>query len=139
MIIQPRQFVQFVDGRAGDHAPVAFLPGGLGAYLNTLRTEVILRRDYAIKVLNHLKIYEIFGEIQNTIDRGFCVQMDPVRLGFLYVRDAVRPEIYFLLIKTARQGEELWLVTFHRIQPAQFDVRLRGGRLLREHDGEFSG
>ena len=137
MIIHPRHFVRFIDGRAGNHVVIAFLPGHLGGYLRTLQTDVTLRRDYALKLVKHKIDYHTFGEIQNTIDSGYCLRVDESRMAFLYVKDPLKPEVYFLLLKTDRTRSELWLVTFHRIRKAQFDRRLKAGMLIREHLDEF--
>jgi len=140
VIIQPRHFVRFIDGRAGDKVVIAFLPGYLGGHLKTLQTDISLRRDYALKLIRHGVNYQGFDEIQNTIEKGYCLQNDPLHLYFLYVREMSQPEIYFLLIKTDKMRQELWLVTFHRIRQKQFDKRLLKRFLLREHgEDEFMG
>jgi hypothetical protein len=140
MIIQPRHFVRFIDGRAGDQISIAFLPGELGARIYTLQTNVSLRLDYAKKLVRHRIRYEGFSEIQNTIDNGMCMIADEYRLKFLYVKDQVRPEIYFLLIKTDSTRSELWLVTFHRVKKKQFTSRLDPSSIIRPHaEREFMG
>lgn len=140
MIIQPRHFVRFIDGRAGRQIAIAFLPGSLGAYIHTTETSVALRLDYALKLIRHDINYDRFGAIQNTIDNGICMVEDQYRLRFLYVRDNVRPEIYFLLLKTDKARGELWLVTFHRIQKKQFTDRLNPSKIIREHaEKDFMG
>jgi hypothetical protein len=105
MIIQPRHFVRFIDGRAGNQINIAFLPGELGARINTLQTSVSLRLDYARKIMGHRIKYEGFVQIQDTIDNGICMIEDEYRLTFLYVKDNVRPEIHFLLLKTLESAE----------------------------------
>jgi hypothetical protein len=140
MIIQPRHFVRFIDGRAGAQIAIAFLPGALGAHLHTLQTSVSLRLDYAKKLLRHGMMYDGFGFIQNTIDNGHCLIKDRNHLRFLYVRDNVRPEIYFLVLKTDRSKQEIWLVTFHKLRKKQFTNRLDPSRIIRAHiDSEFMG
>lgn len=99
MIITPRYFVRFLDGRA-----------------------------------------EQFDHIQDAIDNGMCFVEEPFRVKFLYVRDDVRPEIYFLLIKANRARTELWLVTFHRITKKQFDSRLAAPGQIQVHtEKDFMG
>jgi hypothetical protein len=140
MIIRPRHFVRFLDGRAGPRVTIAFLPGSLGTSIGTLQTSVSLEINYARKLLRHGLTYEDFDQIQDTIDNGLCVREDANRLSFLYIKDNVRPEIYFLHLKTAAMGSELWLVTFHRIRQKQFDRRLNRGPTIREHiEREFMG
>jgi len=139
--ILPRKFVRFLDGRAGAQFTVAFLPGQLGAYLGTLETNVNLKLDYAQKLVHKHKInFAGFEEIQNAIDKGFCLRDNPNHLSFLYVKEPVRPEIYFLLLKTNALKNELWLVTFHRLKKKQFERKLRESELIREHaDDSFMG
>jgi len=137
MIVTPRHFVRFIDGRASDRMVVAFLPGSLGRYLGTLQTDVSLRRDYALKLIKHNIDYNGFSEIQNTIDNGHCLREKPNHLAFLFVKDNIKPEIYFLLIKTDKTREELWLVTFHRIKKSQFTKRLVPSNIIRPHVEEF--
>jgi hypothetical protein len=140
MIIQPRHFVRFIDGRAGQQIAIAFLPGGLGVHIGTLQTAVSLEINYAKKLLRHGLTYEGFDQIQDTIDNGLCIREGSNRLSFLYIKDDVKPELYFLHLKTARMGSELWLVTFHRIRQRQFNKRLAFGPTIREHiEKEFMG
>jgi hypothetical protein len=140
MVPQPRHFVKFMDGRAGDRISIAFLPGALGAYINTLQTDVSLRLDYARKLISHGIKYEAFLYVQETIDNGMCMLEDAYHLRFLYVRDAIRPEIYFLLLKTDRSRRELWLVTFHRLRKKQFSNRIDPGKIIRPHaEQKFMG
>jgi hypothetical protein len=140
MIIQPRHFVRFIDGRAGQRIAIAFLPGALGAHIGTLQTTVSLELSYARKLLRHGLTYEGFDQIQDTIDNGLCLREGNSRLSFLYIRDEVRPELYFLHLKTARMGSDLWLVTFHKIRQKQFNKRLTVGPIVREYlEREFMG
>jgi hypothetical protein len=141
MIIFPRHFVRFIDGRAGNVINIAFLPGELGAHIHTLETNVRLRLDYARKLLHKHKVrYEIFEFIQETIDKGMCIKEGAHHLRFLYVRDNVRPEIYFLLIKTDATFRELWLVTFHKLRRKQFSDRTDPNAIIRPHaEPDFMG
>ena len=69
-----------------------------------------------------------------------CLLEDDHHLRFLYVRDNVRPEIYFLLLKTDKSRRELWLVTFHKLRKKQFTDRLDPERIIRAHmEYEFMG
>lgn len=78
-------------------------------------------------------LYSGFHEIQNTIDNGLCMAEGPHHLAFLYVKDRFKPEIYFLLVKTNKRRNELWLVTFHRLQLEQYTKRLKPTRIVRRH------
>jgi hypothetical protein len=139
MIAYPRLFVRFLDGRLGNQIRVASIPGALTAGLGTLQTEVMLRRDYAQKLLAKKTGYSGFEEIQNTVDKGFCLREGRYHLAFIYIKDRVRPEIYFLLVKTDKRRQELWLVTFHRIKRKQFNQHFKAKFVLREHEEEFMG
>ena len=140
MIIYPRHFVRFIDGRAGKQIQIAFVPGALARLLGTLEVNVMLRLDYAHKIIKHKIYYEGFGEIQNTIDNGLCMREAVNELSFLYVKDPVTREIYYLVIKTNESRRELWLKTFYRIRKPQYAKKLRPNRILREHaERDFMG
>ena len=96
--------------------------------------------DYARKLRRHDIKYEGFSYIQETIDNGMCLIESDYQLKFLYVRDRVLPEIYFLLLKTDRHRRELWLVTFHKIRVKQYMNRLNPKNIIREHaEPDFMG
>lgn len=100
----------------------------------------MLRLDYAHKVIKHKIYYAGFGEIQNAIDDGMCMRESKDELSFLYVKDNVKPEIYFLVLKTTAAGKELWLTTFYRIRKKQYAKKLRPYDILRPHaEREFMG
>src|SRR4051794_28230793 len=111
MIVPPRRFVSFLDGRRENPTAVAFLPGSLGAYLGTIETTVKLERVYGWKLLRHGINYHLFSEIQNTIDNGICMFEPPYGLSFLYVSGKIKPVIYSLILKTDMKRRGLWLVT----------------------------
>jgi hypothetical protein len=83
MIIQPRYFVRFLDGRASDRINIAFLPGALGGHIRTVQTDFMMRRDYALKLMKRKTNFQEFGEVQNTIDNGHCILDGPRHLAFL--------------------------------------------------------
>lgn len=96
-----------------------------------------MRIDYARKVVvKHSIVYFEFNEIQNTIDNGHCLSVDEYHLEFLYVKDKIKPVIYFLSLKTDATRNELWLVTFHRITKKQFTKRLKPSQIVRIHSDE---
>lgn len=139
MIISPRHFVRFVDGRAGKRLIVAYLPGALASQLGTSQSDVTLTIEYARKLVHKHKIaYTKFDEIQNTIDHGYCLKEDDRHIYFLYMPDLSFSDIiYVLVIKTDAANSGLWLKTFHRITKKQFDKRLQKGRIIRNHTEEF--
>lgn len=138
MIIPPRQFVAFMDGRLGDWITIAHLPGLFGAHINALTTEVRIQRAYARKMIDkHRLLHAHFEMIQVAVDRGWCRVDDRRRsLGFLLDDDVLHHTIFLLAIKTAAGGEELWLRTFHRSNAEQLRSHLRRGGILRNHDPE---
>jgi hypothetical protein len=100
----------------------------------------MMRRNYALKLMKRKTNFQEFGEVQNTIDNGHCILDGPRHLAFLYVKDKIKPIIYFLLLKTDSRREELWLVTFHKIKKKQFTGRIHPDRILRYHmEDEFMG
>ena len=141
MIIHPRHFIRFLDGRGGNAINIAFLPGDLGACIQTLETSVKLRLDYAKKLLTKHKVrYQGFEYIQEAIDNGMCIQENETHLRFLYAKDNVKPEIYLLVVKTDARRKELWLVTFHKIGKRQFSAKTAPKAVIRLHmERDFSG
>lgn len=134
MLVPPRHFVRFLDGRAGPFVTVGFVPGNLSGHLGTIQTGLRLRRDYAHKLINEHEVnFYDFKHIQETIDRGHCQVVEAMRLQFLYVRDQSREEIYNLVIKVDATRQELWLVTFYRMRKKQFFAKLRPRALIRIH------
>lgn len=134
----PRHFVRFLDGRAGKEISIAFLSGGMGRFLSTSTTDIRLSLEYAQKLnLKHRMTLEKFEFVQDAIDHGYCFEAMGRRLEFVYVRNDVATEIYCAVIKSAAPGNELWLVTFHRIQLAQLEKKRRALHMVRDHQEEF--
>lgn len=130
MLLHPRHFMRFLDGRYGSVQAIAFIPGQFARQIGVLTSELRIRRDYALKLQrDHGLRYEQFQLIQPAIDEGYVLLDDKNQLVFLYVHN-VR-DFYRLAVKGTRQ-DELWLLTFHRIRQLQFDSLLRRNRLLRE-------
>jgi hypothetical protein len=71
--------------------------------------------------------------IQQTIDFGY-VGIDRGRnLVFLYVDEEIFHTSFRLVVKTAANGGEIWLKTFHRSNPQQLRATLKRMEVLREH------
>jgi len=142
MILAPRHFVRFLDGRAGEVATIASLPLDLGAHMPTQAGDVRIRRDYALKLMQrHRMTYEKFQLIQSAIDNGWCFKTKANHLEFVYIHDtgAGSHKQYTLVLKSARWGQETWLVTFFRSQPQQLRTKQRKGTLIRSHTWTIPG
>ena len=69
MLLYPRQYVRFMDGREDPSAVMAFLPGDLAAAMPTVSTDVRIGREYATKLLGkHGLRHAALGVIQCAID-----------------------------------------------------------------------
>lgn len=133
MLLAPRHFVGFLDGRYGTVQQIAFIPGEFTRLIGSLSSDLLIRRDYALKLQReHGLRYEQFQLIQPAIDAGYVLIDDKQQLVFLYIHNT--REFYRLAVKTAKMGSELWLLTFHRVRQLQFDSLLRRYGLLREHE-----
>jgi hypothetical protein len=138
MLLSPRHYLRFLDGRNGPFAIVGFLPGDLAARMPTLSTEVRIGRDYAKKLWekHHLGHGDL-GMIQRAIDHGWCTKSRGNALDFLYVDTAGQPLRFILGLKSAYGGAETWVTTLHKSDEQQIRRRLRraraGGTLLRAH------
>jgi hypothetical protein len=146
MRLHPRQFIRFLDGRAGDQTVIAFLPGDLGARIPTLATDVLIKCEYANKLrMKHHLLYEHFSIIQPTIDKGVCIRSEKSgQLEFLYADQKIFGSRFLLVLKAANGGREVWLVTFFRTNDAQIKSKLRraaqSGTIVRAAiDDEWDG
>jgi hypothetical protein len=145
MLLYPRQYVRFLDGRMGNMAIVAFLPGHLAAQMPTLSTDVRIGREYAQKLwAKHGLGHGSFRLFQPAIDHGWCAKSRDNGLDFIYIDssrayiDARGEPVRFILgLKSARGGQETWVTTLHPSTEQQVRRRLRratdSGRLIRAH------
>ena len=135
MVPPRRLFRDFLLGRANPTICVATLPSELAIHIGARVNDVMMERQYAAKLLvKHRLTYEQLWVVQAAIDRGFClVGKKPGHLEFIYVDDRSMSEAYILVIKSARYGEEVWLVTLHRTNPEQIRSKRRRQKLLRDH------
>lgn len=146
MLLQPRHFIRLIDGRLRDssgrqldRAVVATLPLGIGAYMPTRSPKVLLGREYAQKMMikHHLR-YEDFTAIKDLIEDSHCIREKANHLTFMGYKKS-NAEAFILVLKTARGGDETWVVTLHRSKEAQLRSKLRRYRsnLIREVASEF--
>lgn len=111
------------------------MPGNLGAYIGAISSEVLIERQYAVKIMErHRLAHSDFGLIQVAISEGWCVlNRERTALEFMY-EDGRKPSVAFLLaLKSAMDGREVWVRTFHRMDPKAIRSRLRRGEILRYH------
>ncbi len=119
-----------LDGRAGDRAVIAFLPGDLGGHIQALSTDVLIGRDYAVKLLRKHRLgYEHFAVIQPAIDRGICIKSEKSgHIEFLYADQKIFGSRFLLVLKVAASGQEVWLMTFFRTNDGQIKSKLKRAR-----------
>lgn len=136
MLLYPRHYMRFLDGRGSEFAVVAFLPGELAARMPTLSTEVRIGRENAMKIwTKHRLGYWELGIIQRAIDHGWCAKSRSSSLDFLYVSpDGKR---YVLGLKAAYGGQETWVTTLYQTQEVKIRKRLsqanKDQALIRSH------
>ncbi len=102
---------------------IAFVPGALAEKLSAYSR--LIRRS-EVRAPSHFEL------IQVAIDEG-AVVMERGDLVFVYSVGAPYHATFALVVKRARKGEELWLKTFHRIEPAKRKRLLRSNVLVRPH------
>lgn len=132
--LYPRHFVSFIDGRYGDVATFAHVPGEFSRQIGSLSSDLLCKREYAIKLFEKHKLpYEKFQLIQPSIDFGH-VRIVRRDLEFVYYDDTDPGPPYLLVVKAVGR-DELWLRTFYRTERWKEAslLRPRRGRLLREH------
>jgi len=133
MLLTPREFVRFLDGRSGDVQTIAFVPGGFTARIGAVSCDLLIRRDYAHKLnRTHGLRYEHWGIMQIAINHGYAI-LERGDLVFVYLDDTVFNDMFVLAIKEAANGQELWVKSFHRCEPRKLNRLLKNGELLREH------
>jgi len=136
VLLHPRQFVSFIDGRMGDVATFAHVPGEFSRQIGSLSSDLQCTREYAMKLFQKHKLpYEKFQLIQPSIDLGH-VRIVRKDLEFVYYDDSDPGPPYLLVVKAVGR-DELWLRTFYRTERWKEAslLRARRGRLLREHAG----
>lgn len=133
MLLHPRHFVSFIDGRYGTSVTLAYVPGEFTRRIGSLSSDLLCGRDYAIKInRKHGLPYEKFQLIQSAIDRGYAkvVGFDLEFLFFDEEDPGGRP--YLLAVKPVGR-HEIWLKTFYRPEPWKEKVFFKRGTLIRQH------
>jgi hypothetical protein len=139
MLLYPRQYVRFIDGREGDSAVLAILPGELAARMPTLSTEIKIHRAYAIKIWekHNLRPNDL-AVVQKAVLHGWCTKSRNDSLDFLYVDPTTSiPRRLIVGIKSAYGGQETWLTTMYKAEESEIRRRLKkarkANRLIRSH------
>lgn len=133
MKLSARFLMEFMRGMYEPWQVIAFVPGALAEKLGARTSDLRISREYALKLRHkHGFQYHHFELIQVAIDEG-AVVMERGDLVFVYSVGAPYHATFALVVKRARKGEELWLKTFHRIEPAKRKRLLRSNVLVRPH------
>jgi len=125
--------MEFMRGHYGPTQSIAFVPGDLAIRIGARTSNLLIDRQNALKLRHkHRFRYEHFELIQPSINEGWVI-IERGDLVFIYVAEAPFFSTFALVVKQARGGEEIWLKTFHRIQPTKVRRLLRDNEMLREH------
>ncbi len=132
MLLAPRYFVAFLDGRLGETQRIAFVPGDLGAHIHAYSPHLTIGRTYALKLQRkHSLKYEQFQLVQPAIEHGYA-GIHRGDLVFLYFHEETR-RWFLLAVKTAAAGAELWLKSFYPLDAKRTGKIRRQMTMLREH------
>jgi hypothetical protein len=115
--------------------PVATIREDIGVFFSARTNVVSMERDYMRKLLvKHRMTYEHLPIVQRAIDSGYCFESSKTNhLEFVYFDTNLRRTEYLLVLKSAKWGDEVWLVTFHRTNKDQYKSKARRQKLLRDH------
>ena len=133
MLPPRRTYRDLLAGRHGQPITVATLPEQTAILMSSTAREVKMARDYAVKISNKMLTWEDLFIAQDAIMHGY------IFLGrrsnvfeFLYFQKKLQKE-YLLVLKTARWGQEVWFVTFHRIAVQDYRAKSRKLTQIRDH------
>lgn len=133
MKLSARFLIEFTRGLYGPVQAIAFVPGDLAIRIGARSSDLLIDRHYALKLRHkHRFRYEHLQLIQTAINDGWVIR-ERGDLVFIYEADAPHFSTFVVVVKQAKDGEEIWLKTFHRIQPKKVKRLLRDHELLREH------
>ncbi len=124
-----RMFVEMREVRTDDFFPIAVIPTeikkALGTNTQTVRLSADTVRDHpGIKV-------EDYSQIQDVIDEALVVRPANTEnhLEFIYKENN---RLYMIPIKVTKDGTEVYVKSFHRIQPKQKKKKISQGTIVRE-------
>lgn len=130
-LVQGRPFTQFFAKPTGEW-PVAALGADMKAVLGAKNNAVMLSADTLKKQLeNHPELtadeYRLLPEI---VEKGQVINRGDNKLVFFHVAD----RLYKLSLKVTGNRDGLFVTTFYRTNPREFERDLRKGVIVR--DGE---
>lgn len=132
MLPPPRIFARFLDGREGEFLEIARLPIEWGAHIGALTQTVKIERTYAIKIKNkHRLLYDHFGLLQLCIDYGTIIHERNGCLTFFLEDSSVYGTTFELVVKATQRGHELWVATYHKVDPLEYRSTFNKGQVLR--------
>lgn len=132
MALTFRELIRFWNGQAGDFAHIADLPSDLGAQIGAKTEAVSIGLEYAKKLRHkHNLSAQHFYLIQPAINFGFC-GLDRGDLVFLYDDRSIFQKMFKLVIKTTPLGSEVWVKTFHKLEPEDTRAKINKITLIRD-------
>jgi hypothetical protein len=110
----PFDWLQFVAGGQPNTSVVAKLPEDLCRIIGASSPAIRLRHDYALKFhRKHGLEIDQFPLLPIAIDFGRVISDQPRRLTFFYFERVISNRWYQVTIKSTRDGNEMWVMTFH--------------------------
>jgi hypothetical protein len=131
----PIDWLQFVARGEPQVAVVAKLPPDLCWHIGASNSLVRMRHDYALK-LHHKHKFTIdeFPLLPIAIDLGRVISDQTRRLTFYYFERVISNRWYQATIKTTRDGNEMWVMTFHAQNYAEVSSMCRRCPILRKDE-----
>jgi hypothetical protein len=131
--LSARFLMEFMRGLYEPIQVIAYVPGTLTARIGARSSNLMISREYALKLRHkHRFRYDHFELIQIAINEGWVV-IERGNLVFVYTVEAPYFSTFALVVKREARGNEIWLKTFHRIDPAKRTRLLRDNVLVRSH------
>lgn len=131
-VVRSRAFSDVTAGRLHTPVPVGVLAEELAERLGAGGVQAVRFSEYtaAKQLREHPDLAPAdYARLQDMIDRGTVVLEDPRSLNLIHF-DGGR--WWYAALKSTLDGRELYLSTYHRLQPRQARRRRLRGRLLRE-------
>jgi hypothetical protein len=127
-----RDLIQFLNGRGPPFFHIADLPEDLWPHLKARKATIWLEYSYARKLWEkHRLLPQHFHLIDVIVKHGWC-GMHGRDLLFLYDDDNIFGASFKLVVKSANQGKELWVKTFHRLGADDIVAKLKQAQQVRD-------